>query len=112
LNSQMVSTRAVTPAGFVVAGVALKPGQLPAAGVSPGDKVTVIVLAGSATVSTGSSPGATATLLETGVSVTDTAVATDGSGTVVSLLIPKADAAALAQANNAGLVTLVLAPAS
>ncbi len=47
LNQAMVSTSAATPTGYVVAGVLLKPGQLPAGGVSAGDKVMVILLTGS-----------------------------------------------------------------
>lgn len=113
LNDQMVTSRASTPVGYVVAGVLLKSGQLPARGVGSGDKVSVILLAG-----TGGSPAAagsgssTPAVLETGVTVTDTATSPDGAGTVVSLLIPKGDAAPLAQANNAGLVTLVQVPNS
>lgn len=114
LNDQMVTTRASTPAGYVVAGVLLKSGQLPARGVRSGDKVSVILLAGSGdgAPATGRSGASTPTVLETGVTVTDTATAPDGTGTVVSLLIPKGDAAPLAQANNAGLVTLVQVPNS
>jgi hypothetical protein len=111
LNPAMVSTKATPPPGFVVAGVLLKPGQLPAGGVSAGDKVTVVLLAGTAGGSSAAG-AATPTVLETGVSVVESAVAPDGSGTVVSLLVPKVDVAQLAQANSAGLVAVAEVPAS
>lgn len=110
LNAAMVTDKPATPPGYVVAGVSLKAGQLPAGGVSAGDQVMVILLpaqsAGSA------SGGGTATVLENSARVTDSASTPDGTGSVVSLLIPKADAAQLAQANNAGLVSLSQVPAS
>jgi hypothetical protein len=110
LNAAMVTTRPATPPGYVVAGVSLKAGQLPAGGVSAGDQVMVIVLP--AQSGDGSATGASATVLENSVRVTDSATTPDGTGTVVSLLIPKTDAAQLAQANNAGLVSLTQVPAS
>lgn len=109
LSPGMISTKASTPRGYVVAGALLKAGQLPAGGVSPGDTVTVILLT---STSPGSGAGASPTVLENGVTVTDSAAAPDGSGTVVSLLIPKGDAAQLAQANSAGLVALAEVPNS
>jgi Flp pilus assembly protein CpaB len=108
LNPHMITTRPPTPPGYVVAGVLLKPGQLPARGVAPGDRVTVIVLAGK---SSGTATGS-ASVLEDAVTVSDSVTAPNGSGTVASLLIPKADAARLAQANNAGLVSLAQVPKS
>lgn len=111
LNPDMISARASTPPGYLLAGVLLKPGQLPAAGVSAGDNVTVILLASSSGASSGSAE-ATPTVLESRVTVTDSRTAPDGSGTVVSLLIPKDDVAQLAQANGAGLVALAEEPGS
>lgn len=111
LNRAMVTTRPATPSGYVVAGVSLKPGQLPAGGVSAGDQAMVIVLPSqSAGASLGSGSGAT--VLENSVEVSASAASSDGTSTVVSLLIPKSDAAQLAQANNAGLVALTLVPSS
>jgi hypothetical protein len=101
LNAAMVTDKPATPPGHVVAGVSLKAGQLPAGGV-------ILLPAQSA----GASSGGTATVLENSARVTDSAATPDGTGSVVSLLIPKADAAQLAQANNAGLVSLSQVPAS
>lgn len=110
LNAAMVTTKPATPPGYVVAGVSLKAGQLPAGGVSAGDQVMVILLpAQSAGASSG---GGSATVLENSAQVTDSAATPDGTGSVVSLLIPKTDAAQLAQANYAGLVSLSQVPAS
>lgn len=109
LNAAMVTDKPATPPGHVVAGVSLKAGQLPAGGVSAGDQVMVILLPAQSAVA---SSGGTATVLENSARVTDSAATPDGTGSVVSLLIPKADAAQLAQANNAGLVSLSQVPAS
>ena len=109
LNAAMVTDKPATPPGYVVAGVSLKAGQLPAGGVSAGDQVMVILLPAQ---SAGASSGGTATVLENSARVTDSASTPDGTGSVVSLLIPKTDAAQLAQANNAGLVSLSQVPAS
>lgn len=109
LNAAMVTDKPATPPGYVVAGVSLKAGQLPAGGVSAGDQVMVILLPAQ---SAGASPSDTATVLENSARVTDSASTPDGTGSVVSLLIPKADAAQLAQANNGGLVSLSQVPAS
>ena len=109
LNAAMVTDKPATPPGYVVAGVSLKAGQLPAGGVSAGDQVMVILLPAQ---SAGASSGGTATVLENSARVTDSTATPDGTGSVVSLLIPKTDAAQLAQANNAGLVSLSQVPAS
>lgn len=109
LNASMVSDKPATPPGYVVAGVSLKAGALPAGGVSAGDQVMVILLPAQ---TAGSSSSGSATVLESSVRVTDSTPTPDGTGSVVSLLIPKADAAQLAQANNAGLVSLSQVPAS
>ena len=109
LNAAMVTTKPATPPGYVVAGVSLRAGQLPAGGVSAGDQVMVILLPAP---SAGASSGGSATVLENSAQVTDSAATPDGTGSVVSLLIPKTDAAQLAQANNAGLVSLSQVPAS
>ena len=110
LNKAMVTSRAATPSGYVVAGVLLKPGALPAGGVSAGDQVMVILLPSQTAGS--SSSGSGATVLENSVRVSASAASSDGTSTVVSLLIPKADAPQLAQANSAGLVALSEVPSS
>ena len=111
LNKAMVTTRPATPSGYVVSGVLLKPGALPAGGVSAGDRVMVILLPSQSAASAGGG-GSGATVLENSVQVSASAAASDGTSTVVSLLVPKADAAQLAQSNAAGLVALTQVPAS
>lgn len=112
LNNAMVTTRPATPSGYVVAGVSLKPGALPAGGVSAGAQVMVIVLQSQSSGSSASGAGSGATILEDSVRVSASAASPDGTSTIVSLLIPKTDAAQLAQANNAGLVALAQVPTS
>jgi hypothetical protein len=108
VSAAMVTTRAPAPPGYVVAGMALKYGQLPAGGLSAGDNVMVVLLASSTAGGAAGSP----TVLESSVRVVAASSAPDGSGVVVSVLIPKADAAALAQANNDGLLALQQVPSS
>ena len=112
LNKAMVTTGAATPSGYVVAGVSLKPGQLPAGGVSAGDQVMVILLPAQSSGSSSSVSGSGATVLENSVRVSASVASSDGTSTVVSLLIPRSDAPQLAQANNAGLVALTQVPSS
>ena len=115
----MLSTRPPTPAGSVVLGVAVKPGQLPAGGVAAGDTVMVILLPAStdgASSDAGSTQGGTAPesqparVLDQSALVIDSAALASGQASVVSVQIPAADATALAAASSAGLVALAKLP--
>jgi Flp pilus assembly protein CpaB len=118
----MLTTYPEEPAGTAVVGVAVKPGQLPAEGLSAGDMVMVIVLpppslgpdtgSGSAGSDTGGAGAGSsgASVLDKSAAVLDSAELASGSGSVVSLQVPDADAAALAAASSSGLVALVKVP--
>ena len=72
----------------------------------------VILLPAQSAGGSSSGSGSAATVLENSVRVSAAAASPDGTSTVVSLLIPKADAPQLALANNAGLVALTQVPVS
>lgn len=116
----MLSTQPPAPAGSVVVGVAVKPGQLPAGGLSAGDTVMVIVLPPSSAGGSNGGPttagtgGATPTaqVLDRAAPVVDSAALASGEGSVISVQVPAADATTLATASSAGLVALVKLPPS
>lgn len=107
LQRSMVSDASPLPAGSAMVGVQLKPGQLPATGVALGGKVQVLQLPSKdATAKTGASQGPS--VLADGATVY--AAVTDPSqtgGWLVTLIVPKAEAAPIASAGSAGLVALV-----
>ena len=117
-----LSTGSPPASGEAVVGVAAKPGQLPAGGVVPGETVDV-VLTGSpgatdvVPLSNGTtdpnSGGATSpgTMLLADAVVSDVAASPASSGsdtTVVSLVVPSAEAGAVASASAAGQAALVV----
>ena len=101
--------------GQAVVGVALKPSQLPADGVFPGESVDVILTGlpdtGGAASGTNGAPALSATVLAPQVLVTavDVPDQTSPTGTVdVSLLVPHDLAGVVASASVAGQVALVV----
>lgn len=114
VSPAMLSTGSGLPAGSAVVGVAVKPGQLPASGLTPGDAVMVVLLspASAAGATTGGGGGGAASVLADHAPVVDAATLPAGAGDVVSVQVPRADAAALAAASSAGLVALVKVPPS
>ena len=121
LSPRDLATGPAVAPGDAVVGVATKPGQLPADGVQPGDTVAVLET---------SSPGlAQADLSPTGTAEPDAAGALTGAGNVlapvatvtgvsttassdgtavVSVLVPRSLAPAIASASTAGQAALVL----
>jgi len=91
----------VVPAGSSLVGLALKPGMFPAS-LQPGDTVAVVATpAQTADSGAGSVLVANATVYSTGISP-------DGTSTLVSVVVPAADAAAVATAGAQGNVSLVV----
>ncbi len=122
------------PAGDAVVGLALKAGELPAAGVEPGDQVMIVQ-----TAQAGTALGGTAGTGVTGQSSDGSEPGSEGSGVPTGVLVPQADvfdvqsppadassdilqlvsvevsstvAAAVTTAANADQLSLVLLPAS
>lgn len=115
VSPAMLTVGSGLPAGSAVVGVAVKPGQLPASGLNPGDVVMVVLLSPTSAAGTStatSNPGGAASVLTDHAPVVDTATLPAGAGDVISVQVPRTDAAALAAASSAGLVALVRVPAS
>jgi Flp pilus assembly protein CpaB len=107
LQRAMVTSASPLPAGSSMVGVELKPGQLPAAGVTDGAHVQVLQLPNKNTTSASSSPQ-NATVLATSATVYDSASdPSQTGGTLVTLIVPSDEAAPIAAASSAGLVALV-----
>ena len=108
------------PSGYAIVGIALKPGQLPADGLSPGEKVDIVLTGpvGSPDSATGAStpdsdsqslsPG---TVLGSSALVQDVELAPDSAdaGTLdVSVLVDSTIAPLVANASVAGQIALVV----
>lgn len=107
LQRAMVSDSSPFPAGSAMVGVELKPGQLPATGVNVGGSVQVLSLP-SKDISAAKAGGQSPTVLVDSAVVYATAPDPSATGGwLVTLVVPKADAAAIAAASSAGLVALV-----
>jgi hypothetical protein len=111
LTNGMIGTDAAIAKGTVVVGLALKPGQLPAGGLRPGDRVALYAVAGE----NGQNGGTAGAVLAPAATVFD--VVRPGRSDVesdqvqVSVAVPTGQAAAVTQAASAGAVAVVvLAP--
>lgn len=134
-----LSVAGAIPEGGALVGVAVKPSQLPAQGVAGGETVDVVLtgipgapaFTSSGTSGSSSSAGSSASaqlgtdaLLGTQSLILDTTVlapqvlvtaaipgsSTNGDTTLVTLLVPRADAAVVASASAAGQAALVAVP--
>lgn len=108
LQRAMVTSASPLPAGSSMVGVELKPGQMPAAGVTDGARVQVLQLPNKNTTSASSSSPQNATVLATSATVYDSASdPSQTGGMLVTLIVPSDEAAPIAAASSAGLVALV-----
>ncbi|REE98309.1 hypothetical protein [Thermomonospora umbrina] len=107
-NDMVTPAGAAAAEGRVVVGLALKPGQLPAADLHSGKRVSVYAVGG-----TEGGPRA-GTLLSADALVVTVASGGDerlrGDQTMVDVAVPPADAPLLTQAASAGAVAIVLVP--
>lgn len=110
LQRSMVTDVDPTPAGVVQVGVAVKGGQLPADGLVPGDTVQVLQLPPAAAAGGGAAavPDVVVEKATVFAAVPDPVQA---GGTLLTLLVPAGQAAAVAGASGAGAAALVKVPA-
>jgi hypothetical protein len=111
LTNGMISTGASVAKGNVVVGLALKPGQLPAGGLQPGDRVALYAVAsqgGSSGVQNGSVLAPAATVYDV-VQPGQNSMQSDQIA--VSVTVPIGDAPQVTQASSAGAVAVALLPA-
>jgi len=106
LQRAMVSAGPVLAVDAAQVGVQVTGGQIPADGLAPGDTVEVLALPAKGTVA-GATP-ATATMLVAKATVfSSRSDPSSAAGTLVTLSVPAASAAAIATASGNGLVALV-----
>lgn len=110
----MVTGGSTVKAGQSLVGVAAVPGQIPSSGLALGDKVQVLQLpdkgansSGSSTTPPSGSAAAGATLVQSATVFDVRANTTSAGGTLLTLLVPSADAFGVAQASNNGAIALV-----
>ncbi len=109
----MVTNGSTVMAGQSLVGVAVVPGQIPSSGLAPGDKVQVLQLpdkgasSGSGITPSPSSVAAGATLVQSATVFDVRANTTTAGGTLLTLVVPSADAFGVAQASNNGAIALV-----
>ncbi|MGW2996094.1 SAF domain-containing protein [Streptomyces sp. NPDC001193] len=112
LSPGQVTSVSLVKAGEQVVGVALKPSQLPASRIAPGQKVLIVstpdASQAAAAGKAGETPGAPKTLPATVVAVGAPAPAT--GVVVVDVAVPATDGPALAARVATGAVALILAP--
>lgn len=111
LTNGMISTDSSITKGTVVVGLALKPGQLPAGGLQPGDRVALYAVASQG----GQSGAQSGSVLAPAATVYD--VVQPGQNDLqsdqvtVSVAVPAGQAPAVTQASSAGAVAVALLPA-
>lgn len=105
VQRSMTSTRFPLSAGQALVGVATAPGQIPSSGLNPGDTVEVLQLPQKDDTSrTGASSG----VLSGSATVYDVrANPAAAGGSLLTLLVGKADAFGIEAASNAGLAAVV-----
>jgi hypothetical protein len=109
LQRSMVTDVDPTPAGLVQVGVAVKGGQIPAEGLVPGDQVQVLRLPPQGGTGPAVVPDVVVVKAAVFAAVPDPVQA---GSTLLTLLVPAEQAAAVAGASGAGAVALLKVPAS
>jgi len=104
LQRSMVTSADTLPSGDAQVGVALKGGQVPAEGLSPGDSVEIVALPDKGATGAGQSASVLVPSAKVFAAVTDPAQV---GGLLVTVTVPAASAVPVAQASGTGLVALV-----
>jgi hypothetical protein len=104
-RAMVTSAPALTGAAAQV-GVAVSPGQIPADGLNPGDTVQVLQLPVKNNMSSAAAP-APSVLAEDATVYSSTSDPSRSGGTLLTLVVPRSAAGAVAVASNAGLIALI-----
>lgn len=105
LQRAMVTNAPTLNSAQAQVGVQVKPGQIPADGLNVGDTVEVLQLPDKNAAAVRSSP--LAVLVETAAVYASVPDPSQSGGTLLTLVVPRSDAAVIAMASNASLVALV-----
>jgi hypothetical protein len=103
----MVTSAPALDSSAAQVGVAVTPGQIPANGLNPGDTVEILQLPQKNTASTSASIPAPTVLADSATVYSATSDPSQSGGTLLTLVVPKSAAAAVAAASNAGLIALI-----
>lgn len=104
LQRSMLTDQPALSAAQAAVGVAVKSGQIPAGGLSPGDTVDVVALPGAGT-SSGVQPAKVIVTSARVDSVREDPAQTGGS--VLTLIVPRESAGAVAAASGAGRIAVI-----
>jgi hypothetical protein len=107
LQRAMVTSAPALTSSVAQVGVAVGPGQIPADGLNPGDTVQVLALPVKNSTSSGAGTPAPSVLVDGATVYSSTGDPSRSGGTLLTLVVPKSAAAAVAAASNAGLVALI-----
>lgn len=107
LQRSMVTSAPALSSSEAQVGVAVVPGQVPADGLRPGDTVEVLRLPAKNTAGSSASTPATSVLAHAATVYDSTGDPSQSGGTVVTLVVSKPTAAAVAAASSAGLIALI-----
>jgi hypothetical protein len=106
LQRAMVTSAPALTSSAAQVGVAVSPGQIPADGLNPGDTVQVLQLQVKNSASSAAAP-APSVLAEDATVYSSTSDPSRSGGTLLTLVVPKSAAGAVAAASNAGLIALI-----
>ena len=87
--------------------MAVTPGQMPAEGLNPGDLVEVLQLPPKDANGGSASPAVPTVLAPSATVYSSTSNPAQSGGTLLTLVVPRSVAAAIAAASNAGLIALI-----
>lgn len=103
----MVTSASPLSGGLVQVGVQVRPGQIPAAGLAPGDRVEVVQLPGRDATASGPAVGSASVLVASATVYSVLADPSQAGGTLLTLVVPTSVATAVAAASAGELVALV-----
>lgn len=106
LQRAMVTSAPALTSSVAQVGVAVSPGQIPADGLNPGDTVQVLQLPVKNSASS-VAPSAPSVLAAGATVYSSTSDPSRSGGTLLTLVVPKPAAGAVAAASNAGLIALI-----
>lgn len=107
LQRSMVTSAPAVNSSDAQVGVAVTPGQIPADGLNPGDTVEVLQLPAKNVASSGAATPAPSVLADSATVYSSTTNPAQSGGTLLTLVVPKSIAAAVAAASNDGLIALI-----
>jgi hypothetical protein len=107
LQRAMVTSAPALTGSAAQVGVAVGPGQIPADGLRPGDTVQVLALPVKNSASSSAATPVPPVLADTATVYSSTSDPSRSGGTLLTLVVPRSAAGAVAAASNAGLIALI-----